>query len=183
MVLSAIYWLMLGMLTWWHHQPDDAIKLVIHEKKISVKGKTSIGGFTCRYSDKNVRDTLFVDFSSRMPDLVFDIVVDDFGCGNFVLNRDFKRTLKHKEFPKARVRVGNITTNNGKYFCDLSVTIVGKKLDFRELELSRTEGGVTAAIDLGFSTLGLEPPRKMGGLVTVDEELNLEIFLGFKRQR
>lgn len=162
---------------------DEAVKLVIQEKRVAVNGRTSIGGFTCRYSDRNVRDTLFVDFSTRTPDLVFDIVVDDFGCGNFMLNRDFKKTLKSKEFPKARVSVGNIRTSNSKYFCDLTVNMVGKKLDFPNLELVRNTEGVTAQIGMGFSTLGLEPPSKMGGLVTVDEALKLEIFLGFRVSR
>jgi hypothetical protein len=159
---------------------DEAVKLIVQEKRIAVNGRTSIGGFTCRYSERNLRDTLFVDFTARTPDLVFDIVVDDFGCGNFVLNRDFKKTLKSKEFPKARVRVGNIRTRSSRYFCDLRVNMVGRKLDFKELELVRSKEGVTASIEMGFSTLGLEPPRKMGGLVTVDEALKLDIFLGFR---
>lgn len=162
---------------------DEAVKLVIQEKRVAVNGRTSIGGFTCRYSDRNVRDTLFVDFSARTPDLIFDIVVDDFGCGNFILNKDFKKTLKSKKFPKARVRVGNIRTSNSKYFCDLTVTMVGRKLDFPNLELVRNADGVTAQIDMGFSTLGLDAPSRMGGLVTVDEELKLEIFLGFRVSR
>jgi hypothetical protein len=159
---------------------DESVKLIIQEKRIAVQGRTSLGGFTCRYADKNRKDTLFVDFSAKTPDLLVDIVVDDFGCGNFMLNRDFKKTLKSKEFPKARVRVGNIRTSNSKYFCDLTVNMVGKKLDFPNLELVRNAEGVTAQIGMGFSTLGLEPPSKMGGLVTVDEELKLEIFLGFR---
>lgn len=159
-------------------KPMNASKLAIKEKKISVHGKTSIGNFTCNYDNLGRSDTLFVDFGHRTPDLIFDIVVEEFGCGNFILNRDFKKTLKSKEYPKARVRVGGLSKKDNRYFCNLSVNLVGKKLDFPNQELHHANGGITTHIDLSFSTLGLQPPSKMGGLVTVEEQLKLEIFLG-----
>lgn len=183
MVTSTLLLCLYAAFSFLGRPKEEAVKLVIQETRVAVNGRTSIGGFTCRYSDPNLRDTLFVDFSARTPDLIFDIVVDDFGCGNFILNKDFKKTLRSKEFPKARVRVGNIRTSNSQYLCDLTVIMVGKKLDFPNLALVRNADGVTAQIDMGFSTLGLEPPSRMGGLVTVDEALKLEIFLGFMVRR
>ncbi|WP_194775666.1 hypothetical protein [Pararhodonellum marinum] len=174
-LILILVWLIVGVST----EAVVESKIVIEEKMIAVEGQTSIGGFNCKYVEKGY-DTLFVDFENqKVPDLIFDILVDDFGCGNFILNRDFKKTIKSKEFPKARVRVRNLMTKKGKYYCDLSVNMVGKRLDFEDLELERVSEGVKTHLVLGFSDLGLETPKKMGGLIKVEEELHLELILGF----
>jgi hypothetical protein len=153
---------------------------VISEKRVSVKGKTSLGGFTCRYSEKDLNESLVMNARNELPDLDLKIIVKDFGCGNFVLNKDFRKTIKAEEYPVATVKVTHWKKTQGKNYCNMFVTLAGKDLEFKNLELVPAKGGVKANVDIQFSELGLSPPSKMGGLVKVDEELKLEIFLAFQ---
>lgn len=154
-------------------------EVIVTKKKITVSGHTSIGGFSCDYSKDGLKDTLFIDVEGVSKEMVFDIPVRDFSCGNFLLNRDFRNTIKSDQFPTAKVKVSNIRSNYGHYTCDLSVTLVGKKIDFPSLVLKRVAEGLHANLVLGFNQLELQAPQKMGGMIKVDERLTLDFTLGF----
>jgi hypothetical protein len=154
-------------------------EVVITRKVITVSGQTSIGGFNCDFKQSGTRDTLSLDNTKSQRDLVFDIPVQDFSCGNFLINRDFRKTIKADQFPHAKVRVRNLKANYGHYTCDMTVQIVGKKLEYKDLILNRVANGVTAKLILSFEELELEAPKKMGGLIKVEEALHLEFLLGF----
>jgi hypothetical protein len=152
---------------------------VISEKRVSVKGKTSMGGFTCKYSEKGLKESLVMNAQNELPDLNLSIIVRDFGCGNFILNNDFRKTINAEKYPTAKVQVTNWNRNQGKSFCNMFVTLAGNDLEFKNLELVPVKGGVKANVNIQFAELGLSPPSKMGGLVKVEEELKLEIFLAY----
>lgn len=154
-------------------------EVVVTRKVITVRGQTSIGGFSCGFVEAGTRDTLNFDNTGSRKDLVFDIPVEHFSCGNVLLNRDFRKTIKAEQYPRARVRVRNLKANYGHYTCDMTVDLAGKKLEFRELVLQRVAQGITAQLVLSFESLDLEPPKKMGGLIKVEEALHLEFLLGF----
>ncbi|MCH6202078.1 hypothetical protein MMU07_21050 [Aquiflexum sp. LQ15W] len=154
-------------------------EVIVTKKTITVSGQTSIGGFSCDYSKAGLKDTLFIDFVGTAKEMVFDIPVRDFSCGNFLINRDFRNTIKSDKYPSARVKVQNLKSNYGHYTCDLSVTLVGKKLDFPSLVLKRVPEGLHANLILSFEDLDLEAPKKMGGMIKVEEKLTLDFTLGF----
>jgi len=171
-VLLAIFLVLLNPI-------KEEREVVVTKKTITVSGQTSIGGFNCEYERNSLKDTLLIDASRVNAELIFDIPVQDFSCGNFLLNRDFRKTIKAEHYPHARVKVKNIKSNYGHYSCDLNVHIVGKELIYNELPLKRTANGITANLVIGFNELDLEAPKKLGGLVKVEEELLLEFSLSF----
>lgn len=174
--MMRILWLSWVLLFGFHGEEN---KFVIREKEITVSGNTSLGKFNCTYQVEGIKDTLsFVDNQSN-DDFLFDIPVADFGCGNFLLNNDFRKTIKARDFPNARVAVTNLRRHHSTYFCNLQLELAGKTLYFRNFQLDKGEGKLSGHLRLKFDTLGLEPPRKLGGLVKVDEALfiSLSLFL------
>ena len=67
---------------------------------------------------------------------------------------------------------------SGKIFCHLSLNLVGRKLEFPDLMLERNPKGLNGKLILNFDLLHLTPPSKFGGLVKVEDQLDLEILLG-----
>src|SRR5690554_4833821 len=172
-----ILWLLFFLL-FNQQAPND--RLLIHEKKITVSGNTSLGTFDCSYQVKSRKDTLaFIHDNSKDNLLLFEIPVADFSCGNFILNNDFRKTIKAKEYPKAQVKVSNLKRNSEGYRCDLSLKLVGKELFFDDFQLSDNQGRLVGHLTLNFETLDLDPPTKFGGLIKVDEALFLSLSLKY----
>lgn len=170
---------LIALILIFNHMVSSEKKLIITEKTISVSGQTSLGSFTCDYLNQGFKDTLFINSNQSRSPIVFDIPVHEFGCGNFFLNKDFRKTIKADEYPHAKVRVSNLQTKGKDYTCDVVVDIVGKRLDYKALQLTNGGRQLKGEIIINFDELGLEPPRKLGGLIKVEDKLALEIKLGF----
>jgi hypothetical protein len=171
-VLLTLFMFLFGLL------PKE--ELIVTEKILTVSGKTTLGGFSCEYVDRDFQDTLFIDTKNRStnPDLVFDIPVREFACGNFVLNSDFRKTIKAEEYPTALIKVREFRAKGKHIVCDLQVELAGKKLEYKNLVLQRKENGLVGNLILSFDELELKAPHKMGGLIKVNEELILNFHLG-----
>jgi hypothetical protein len=167
--------ILLGMLWMKGEKPSE---LIITKQKITVSGQTSFGAFNCDYTQEGLKDTLIFNARGKSNPIRYKIPVREFSCGNFILNKDFRSTLKAQQYPVCEVQVGNLVQKNGEIFCDMTVFLVGKKLEFPELKLQRNGKGLQTQLQLSFERLELEPPSKLGGLVKVEEKLDLQIFLG-----
>lgn len=169
-----------SLLFLFNYQPSPET-LVILEKEITVSGNTSLGQFNCTHQEGGLKDTLFFTDHRSKDYFLFDIKVADFSCGNFLLNNDFRKTIKAKMFPQAHVRVSNFRKRRKSYSCDLHLEIVGKKLFFKDFKLSTQDNKLIGKLMLDFKTLDLAPPRKLGGLVKVEEELSLSLAITYER--
>lgn len=171
--------LCLLLLVMFNFYPNKEERLVIQKKKITVSGNTSLGKFDCTYDEVGLKDTLSFVGNKTRDVFLFDITVADFGCGNLILNNDFRKTIKAKEFPKAHVKVTNLKRSRNSYSCDLYLDIAGKKLFFKDFHLANRDEKLVGQLDLNFDTLNLIPPRKFGGLIKVDEVLSLSLSLAY----
>ncbi|WP_026951259.1 hypothetical protein [Algoriphagus mannitolivorans] len=157
---------------------QESKQLIIIEQKVQVKGYTSLGKFNCGFQKVGQADTLNINSSQSQKIIQFQIPVKNFSCGNFLLNSDFRSTLKADQYPYAYVSVKNLREKSGRVFCHLTVDLVGKKLDFPDLMLEKVSNGLSGKLILNFQMLDLSPPSKMGGLVKVEDQLDLELLLG-----
>lgn len=171
-----ILWLLYILLAF----PATKNDLVIMEREIIVSGTTSIGDFICSYYVNHQQDTLLMDWGASPTDFLFEIPVSEFSCGNFLINNDFRKTIKAKEFPSAQVKVSRLRKNNENYTCDLFLDIAGKKMRFEDFNLLNTGDQLWGDLVLSFEDLELVPPRKFGGLVKVDEHLHLSLALTYR---
>ena len=160
--------------------PMTKNELVIMEKEIVVSGTTSIGDFVCSYYVNNTKDTLSMGGDASPNNFLFEIPVAKFTCGNFLINNDFRKTIKAKEFPSALVKVSHLKKNNDHYTCDLFLEIAGKKMLFENFDLFDTGGQLCGDLVLSFEDLELDPPTKFGGLIKVDEHLYLSLALTYQ---
>lgn len=147
--------------------------VLLNSKEFKVKGETSVGKFSCKYS-LTTKDTLFLNQTKGLAD---KIPVNDFRCGNFLLNRDFRKTLKARDFPDASFILSHIEKENDRYLYDLTVLIAGEEKTLKRQELTPKDNGLFGEIKLKFSDFNLEPPQKLGGAIKIEENIELEIYL------
>ncbi len=148
---------------------------VITSKSITVAGETSFGGFSCGYAINGLLDTLHLSSADKLD---FDIPVEAFSCGNFMLNRDFRQTLKASEHPKANVEARDFTPNSEGVECKIILDIAGENIEFEKVQLKELPNMLEANLEMNFEDLGLSPPRKLGGLIEVDNKLSIHLVLG-----
>lgn len=172
--MMRILWLSILFLS---YLSDKEELLVINEKRITVEGNTSLGKFECAYNVETLKDTLFFKNNISTDLFHFEIPVKEFSCGNFLLNNDFNKTLKSKEFPHAYVKVTNFKSKRGSYTCDLYLEIAGKKLSYPGFRLDSRNKQLYGNLVLDFETLKLVPPKKFGGLIQIDAFLTLSLSL------
>jgi hypothetical protein len=155
-----------------------AEQFVIKQKEIKVKGVTSFGKFECSYGNEKLGDTLYTSDISKSKRIQFVIEVEDFGCGNFLLNRDFKSTIKASEHPTCMVTVNSLNRQRQYFLSNIDVNLAGKFLTLEDVVFTQKNKQLTGEIHLSFDQLELEAPKKFGGLIQVDDNLVLEIILG-----
>jgi hypothetical protein len=161
-----------------HHENE---RLVIQEKEIIVSGNTTLGKFHCAYKGTGLKDTLSFVNNQSTDAFLFQIDVAEFGCGNPLLNNDFRKTIKAKEFPQAIVKVTHLKKVQDGYRCDLHLGIAGKRLFFKDFLLQSQDNKLSGQLDLHFDALGLDPPKKFGGLIKVDEILSLSLSMRYTK--
>lgn len=150
--------------------------LLVSTKQFTVQGTTSIGGFECNY-DMKAKDTLFFNQPDRTAKIVHTVPVKSFGCGNFMLNNDFRKTLKEKEYPTVRIELSNFKKSAENYSCDLTLNLVGRQKTYRNLLLKNDKNLLNGSITLHFSDFNLVPPKKIGGMIKIKEEITLSVSL------
>lgn len=155
---------------------DKEKYFLLDSEKFTVKGSSSVGKFDCDYKLKT-RDTLFLNENG----LSYELPVKGFRCGNFLLNRDFRKTLKHKEYPEVSFRLANAKkTEENEYNYDLYLNIAGKKKTISDLVLTKDNTDLKGKIELKFDDFDLIPPQKLGGAIKVKNDIELSIVLEIK---
>ena len=153
---------------------DEA--LVIDQTEIIVKGKTTIGSFECSYESQVKRDTLFFNpISTEVNSLDFEIPVNAFGCGNFLLNSDFRKTLKAEKHPICLVAVSNLQRGSQMIFGDIFLQMAGKDHVLEKVAFYQLDDKYQGSLNLSMEELGLNASSRLGGLVKIEESIDLEI--------
>lgn len=156
---------------------------VVTGKSVTLDGKTSLGRFACNYQTTEDADTIFLKTNMTRQGVVLDISlpIDDFGCGNRMLNRDFNKTLHAEEFPFIHVTVERFYKEGSHYFSALRLRLVGKELYMDKLPFilqeSADEKALIAEFELSLKYFDLDPPKKLLGLLKVHEELAIRLKL------
>ena len=156
--------------------------LVVMRKTVLIKGKTSFGRFSCTYQNEHDQDT--VSFS-KVPNaeslMDLSIPVASFDCGNRMLDRDFGKTLKSDEFPHIEVKLDDFNRIGQQYFGDIWIMLTGKKMKMEHIpfDINKDEEGefLFSEITISLDYFDLSPPKKLFGLVKVQDELIIELSL------
>jgi len=176
----------LGRITW----------IVQKTSTLSIAGKTNINNFCCEVNGYSGPDTISTlnPSPSDAPDLpgiplkgVLQINIGDFNCRNNAMTYEFKKTLRYREYPQMQIVFLSLDkmpafNNNGEIVKGfVNVDLAGQTKRFEiSYTSSRTASGdlqLVGSRTFCFSDFGLQPPRKLGGLIRVSDELNVRFHL------
>jgi len=157
---------------------------------LKVGGSTNVNKFSCVIANYSRPDTL--TFYKGAPAEAIKINgemkldVQNFDCHNPVMTSDLRKTLKSKEFPKLTIRFLNLSRypkNNKEEAVTGGVTIelagVTKRfdVDYRFIPEGPHSAILIGTRQVNFSDFNIVPPRKIGGMIKTNNELNVEFNL------
>jgi hypothetical protein len=160
--------------------------------RLAIQGSTNINRFTCSFDYFYSSDTLQYLRNHQTGKLSFSnhrmtIPIRNFDCGAKQISNDFRKTLKSETFPKLHIGFKSLESpfNQNNCFIDgvVDITLAGVTTTYTVRYLVSLDKNIIrlkGTHPVNFSDFGLEAPKKLQGLIRVDEVLNVEFNLLLK---
>lgn len=168
--------------------------IVQPSSRLSIFGKTNVNSFQCAIKQYCGNDTLVLQEGGKMkPFFVKGYVgleASSFDCGMAMMTSDFSKTIKAKEYPfigiefKSFERVPSYACAEEKFKGVMAIHLSGTSRVFEvDCTMETKPNGLIhlkGERQFTFSDFKLIPPKRMMGMVTVQEELEVKFHLVLK---
>lgn len=158
--------------------------------KLTIDGKTNVNAFQCGTARYTGSDTLvLIEGSRRKPFFQKGYVGLDaasFDCGMPVMTHDFTKTIKADQYPAISVEFISferipIYTAQDKFKGKVKISLAGVTKTFQmDCSIEPKDSGLIhlrGGRSFTFSDFELEAPKKMMGLIKVDDTLVVNFHL------
>ena len=188
------------LLNYEHGKPETRqVKVQINKGSYLIAhGRTNLTKFHCQYI-KSLSDTLLVMITRDernkliLKNAEISLSVMEFDCGNKLITKDFRKLLQASDFPELKVEAIDIQSTKSLHenqnpeqyqsaisSAKISVTIAGRQHDY-QLEIREPvnshRGIYSGTLHVNIRDFGLVPPRKMLGLMKVNEKVDIDFYL------
>lgn len=155
--------------------------------ELYLKGSANVKDFTCRYDQQLLETSVPIVFRKKEGRMIFDKALirlenRGFGCGGRGINKDFHSLLQTESHPYIDLRLREVIQEPGELKAKISITIAGEQGDYEIPVKLQTEGVLkcSGVLPLDIRDFGLEPPKKMLGLIVVDEKIAIYFDLSLR---
>lgn len=148
------------------------------QSTISIKGTSNINSFQCVYEEEISLMQNTIEFTSKQKSFKIkkaqlNLEAKSFDCGGRRINRDFNALLKSKAFPHVNIKILTITPHKDTYLADVEVHIAGYSKHYQIEVLSPEKNHFLGELLLDITDFNLESPKKIMGLIQVDDIINI----------
>lgn len=164
--------------------------LIEGNSKLGITGSTNLNTFNCDlvFSDINSKvDALYQKDGNKIKfqDAHLALSNSCFDCGSRIMNSDFLEMLKTKHYPNITLDLKEITINpknSSENIALLNISLAGcSKLFSIWLDVNQLNSiNAVGCLKLNLSDFNLEPPKKVLGLVVVDDAIEINLDLKIK---
>ncbi|MTI87939.1 MAG: hypothetical protein FH748_08225 [Balneolaceae bacterium] len=184
-ILPAIVFLPFGVSA---QKPATQQALLSNESKLIINGKSNVNDFSC-VSQHNLQEDslkfnyLYTGESISLEGLTLTLETDLFDCGKRGINRDFRNTLKHSEYPNIEITLSELISSDqlDSLTAKVVITIAGIKNHYSvELQsVSQEKNKILAKgkKKLSMEDFKLDPPSPLFGLIKVKKKLVIDFNL------
>lgn len=150
------------------------IYITAQENYVQINGNTNINSFKCTNHTFRTSAGAYNVNDRQLP--VIALKVDDFDCRNKVMTSDFQKTLSAEEFPYMNIKFISINKTKAVYNAQIEVKMMNRSKVYT-ITFCSENGKLTGKRMVKFSDFNIKPPKKMGGMIVVKDELNLVFAL------
>lgn len=167
--------------------------IVQPSSKVVIHGKTNVNSFQCSSARYSANDTLILQEGGAKSQFIKGFVgleAAGFDCGLALMTSDFSKTIKVKEYPVIGIEFKSFEPqpNPGraelKFKGVMTVHLTGvSKTVVVDCTMETTPQGffhLKGARFFKFADFKLVPPKRMMGMVAVQEEIKVQFHLVLK---
>lgn len=165
----------------------DATVRVAPESEVVIAGTTNVNQFTCKYNLEEMKLPIRLIYDEKTEKIEFKnaklkLANDCFDCGGRAINKDFRELLKTEEHPQVELKLLYVAPPNPdhqKIGVGMEIRIAGVSRVYETNLECELEGNicVSGTIPLKLTDFGLEPPRKVLGMIKVDNDIKVKVSL------
>ncbi len=147
------------------------------ENFIRIDGSTNVNTFRCVNNHFNAEYGVYIFTEKKLPNIILKI--KDFDCGNKMMTKDFQNILNAEKYPDMILQFISFTKMQNNYIAVVEVRMMNQSKRYSvtfEVENHRLIGRKTVK----FSDFKITPPKKMGGMIVVKDNLDLTFSLATK---
>lgn len=147
------------------------------ENFIKINGSTNINKFQC-VNNKFKNDGGVYTFSEKnLPNIVLKVA--DFDCGNRMMTKDFQKILNAEKFPNMTIRFISFIKNKVGINALVEVKMMDQSKRYN-IEFDIENNKLIGRKNVKFSDFNITPPKRMGGMIVVKDDLDLIFSLAAK---
>jgi len=148
---------------------------------ISISGYTNISGFKLKAELSNW--VLYFDPFEEVFNLT--VPIENFKANFEMIESDFQKMLRASIYPQIEIRFP-IKSLENYLLTPVEVIIAGKKITKvirPEIKVASDQKIIIGNTEINWKTLGLTPPKRFNGLISIDESINIKFVLNIKNYK
>ncbi len=161
--------------------------LITTESSLIIKGSSNINSFSCLYSIDKIKNPIPINYHHNNGIITFSktlLTLNNihFDCGGKGINNDFNKILKSDEYPHISLNLKEISPlNTTTVEATIAIDIAGiTKTHKIPVKFQQNKNiAVVGNLTISMSDYNLNAPKKIFGLITVDDtiDISFELFL------
>jgi hypothetical protein len=162
------------------------------ESNLYFEGRSNVSSFRCGIGAYLRPDTLSFYRDDNLQAVLkvkggLSINVNGFDCQQAYMNNDLRKTLKASECPWMKItllNIGNFTGSIRNVKGTVAITLAGvtrtMEVDYTVQPVDNNNLRLYGRRQVLFNDFGLTPPRKLAGLVKVEQQINVNFMLALR---
>lgn len=158
---------------------------ILASSQLSIKGDTNINEFECDFNTNYLGDPIAITYLKKGNEINFNNAVlslnnKGFDCGSKGINKDLHALLKTNQYPTISIELTDIIFEASEEVnAYVIITIAGKKKKYSFPVTTKTSSKprFIGRLKLDIRDFNLEPPRKIFGLIVINEKIEINFDL------
>ncbi len=153
------------------------IKINAQENFVKINGSTNVNNFECINNKFKAETGVYYFSEKNLPNIVLKVI--DFDCGNRMMTRDFQKILNAEKYPDMIIKFINFTKTQKSFLAVVEVKMMNQSKRYN-IEFRIENNKLIGRKNVKFSDFNITPPKRMGGMIVVKDDLNLTFSLASK---
>ena len=163
-----LFYLLFGLFAWMAQAQENFVQ---------INGSTNINKFQCVNNKFRAEAGIYSFSGKNLPNII--LRVSDFDCGNRMMTKDFQKILNVEKYPEMTIRFINFIKNQTSFLAVVEVRMMNQSKRYN-VEFGVENNRLIGRKNVKFSDFNITPPKKMGGMIVVKDDLNLVFSLATK---